>query len=362
MLTLNFPINSTSLGAAGFHFLENIEEDFNLFPIGNSIDTAAFEPLSMALKMKVQKSLDNALGSHSIETPSLKLWHGFQGLERVSKRQALYTFHELDSLTQIEKNNLIQQEALAVPCSFNKEVFEANGVKVPISVIPLGVDRQIFYPLEKYKNKSGPYIFLMAGKFEARKLHVEILQAFAMTFANNPSVKLRCCITNRFVEMKAVYEMIHQQIFGGRMPNNIEFVEWLPTERHFADFLSSGDCLITPSRGESFNLPLLQAMSCGVQVITNPDHAHRDYITIDNSILCKSEGKAVAMDNMFFRNDGKTNTGSWFMVSVNSIAQAMIEAYKKGRVFNSAGIETASKMSWKASADKLIKLWGSLKT
>jgi glycosyltransferase involved in cell wall biosynthesis len=197
----------------------------------------------------------------------------------------------------------------------------------------------------------------MAGKFEARKMHIEILQAFAKLYAGNPAVSLRCCISNRFIDMRGVYEMIHQRIFQGVVPPNIEFLDWLPTEKHFADFLCAGDCLISPSRGESFNLPLLQALACGKQVITNKAHAHADYITEENAIICPTGPMEVAADGVFFRNDGKINTGNWYSVPAEGIAAAMEKAVALGRKKNDAGIKTALNLQWKPPAKKLVEIW-----
>lgn len=358
MLTVNFPLNSTSLGASALHILENIERDYNFMPIGG-VDISAFEPLKDEFKAKLNNAISRGLEEHDVKSLSLRLWHHFASLERVSAEQILYTFHELDNLTKTELNCLNQQKAVIVPCEFNKDVFKLRGVKVPLHVVPLGVDRNVFYPLEKYKNKNGPFTFVMAGKFEARKFHFEILQAFKAVFGDNPAIKLRCCVTNKFVNMQNVYQFITDKIFGGRQPNNVEFIDWVPTENHFADFLSHADCLISPSRGESFNLPLLQALSCGLQVITNADHAHKDYVNKDNAILIPSDGTILAQDDMFFRNDGRTNTGNWFTVTPNAIANGMIEAVKKGRSVNINGIETAKKLSWKNTADNILQIWDS---
>lgn len=356
MLSLYLPINPTSLGAVGFYLFREFSKQFpdiGLFPIGG-IDYSSFEPVDEEIKRKIGGAVENGLRNHSVNNPSLKVWHQFAGIERISNKQTLFTFHELDSLTECELNSLNQQEAIIVPSIFNKMVFERSGVKSPVHHAPLGVDRTVFYPLEKYKNKTGPFVFLMAGKFESRKLHFEIFQAFKALFAGNPQVRLRCAISNRFVNMKTVYDTIIHNIFGGQLPNNIEFIDWLPTERHFADFLCSGDCLVSPSRGESFNLPLLQAMSCGVQVITNADHAHLDYVTEGNATLCKSECTETACDNMFFKNDGRTNTGKWFKITGNEIANSMVKAFQNGRKVNEAGIKTSEEYTWENTVKQIL--------
>lgn len=356
MLTLYFPINSTSLGATSWHIFRHLDEEAILFPIGGNADLESYMPVPQDIQQKLMAAMERGSNKVDVKGKSIKLWHQFGGIERITAKQGLYTFHELDSLTEMERFSLNQQEYVMVPSHFNKTVFKNNGVTVPVHVVPLGVDRTVFAPLEKYKNKTGPFIFTVAGKFESRKLHFEILKAFQSLFANNPNVKLRAAITNRFINMEEVYKFINQQVFGGQMPNNVEFIQWLPTERHFADFLGHSDCFISPSRGESFNLPLLQAMSCGVPVITNADHAHTDYVTSENAILVKNSGTIIASDNMFFRNDGRTNTGKWFDIQVNDIAQAMITAFQKGRTFNHAGVETSKRFDWKTTAHKMVSI------
>ena len=352
-MNLYLPLNATSLGAVGYNTVANCPVT-SLFPIGGNVDLESYRPFPDSVGQSIQKGMWYGVNDLKVSELSLKIWHQFGGHERITNKQILYTFHELNKLTSAEVNSLKQQAGVIVPCNFNKQVFESHGIAS--HVVPLGVNREIFSPSSK--TTGDDYVFLLAGKFEARKLHFETLTAFAATFANQPKVRLRCAISNRFINMKSVYSSILNGIFKGALPNNIEFVEWLPTEKHFADFLNSGDCLITPSRGESFNLPLLQAMSCGKQVITNADHAHADYANDKNSILCKSDGMEVANDNMFFKNDGRVNTGEWFRVGVNEIAQAMILAFQKGKTINNDGIETAKSYTWERFAKSLQEIYG----
>lgn len=352
-MNLYLPLNSTSLGAVGYNTVKFCEVD-TLFPIGGGVDLEAYKPIDDGLSEKIKAAMWRGISELQADALSLKIWHQFGGHERITSRQLLYTFHELSKLTTAEINSLRQQVAVIVPCEFNKKVFEAEGIRT--HAVPLGVDHSVFAPSSKPMGED--YVFLMAGKFEARKLHFEILTAFAATFANQPGVRMRCAVSNRFVNMQSVYSSILHGVFKGVMPNNIEFVDWLPTDRHFADFLNSGDCLITPSRGESFNLPLLQAMSCGKQVITNSDHAHADYVNDKNAILCKSDGIETAKDGVFFKNDGRVNTGEWYRVSVNEIAQGMLNAAQRGRQINSEGIKTAELYTWQRFASSLQQIYG----
>src|SRR5687768_15270842 len=72
------------------------------------------------------------------------------------KKTIYYTMWESDRLPQQSVQLLNLAEAVIVPCYWNVDVFKSSGVKVPIYVVPLGIDPRVF----KYSNApAGPTVF-----------------------------------------------------------------------------------------------------------------------------------------------------------------------------------------------------------
>ena len=106
-LAVDAPINSLSFGNVSINLLREMykkQMDIALFPVGEQADLEAFDNLHKDFVKWLQSAIDNRFSKIDRDTPTFKLWHINGSERRVTPRQYLYTFYELDSPTEVEKS------------------------------------------------------------------------------------------------------------------------------------------------------------------------------------------------------------------------------------------------------------------
>lgn len=153
---------------------------------------------------------------------------------------------------------LNRAHAVAVPSSWGAACFARAGVRVPIHVVPLGLDPAAFRPTPT--DMDGPTVFGMAARLVAggcRKGINEGMAAFAAAFPDPADpVQLRIRIWD----------------------DDLPYLDPLPDHRirvetdavpqdDLAGWYAGLTCLLVPSKGEGFGMHTLEAMACGRPVI-----------------------------------------------------------------------------------------------
>jgi glycosyltransferase involved in cell wall biosynthesis len=62
------------------------------------------------------------------------------------------------------------------------------------------------------------------------------------------------------------------------------------SEDEVADTLRSCDAYVTSSRGEGWNLPLMEAAACGLPVIAPKAFSHHEFLSEENSFMFSHDG------------------------------------------------------------------------
>jgi glycosyltransferase involved in cell wall biosynthesis len=165
-----------------------------------------------------------------------------------------------------------------VPTEFNREGFLRSGLTRPIHVIPLGIDSNYFHPEgAAYKNPAGEFVFLSIFEWGTRKAPELLLRTFSEAFSANEPVRLLVKIMNRDprVSVKDEIRRLDLKVSGGRISYiyNVELPHYqLPA------LYRSADCYVSTSRGEGWNLPLMEAMATGLPSIATDWGGHTAYV------------------------------------------------------------------------------------
>jgi hypothetical protein len=163
MKKLNYiaPICSTGYGITAINILKQLVKsyDITLSSINNQIAADSEEELEFFTRLlDKSKEID-------VTAPCLKIWHQFDLAQRIGKGTYFgFPIFELDTFDHREKNHLNSTDQLFVCSNWAKTILENNGIKKPVSVIPLGVDLSIFdesIEIQKYDNDN--YILNDAG-------------------------------------------------------------------------------------------------------------------------------------------------------------------------------------------------------
>ncbi|MGH7426611.1 MAG: glycosyltransferase, partial [Candidatus Methylomirabilales bacterium] len=167
-----------------------------------------------------------------------------------------------------------------VPASFNVESFKASGVSVPLRVMPLGVDASYFNPAISGFRPSEHFAFLSVFEWGERKAPEVLLRAYAEEFKESEEVLLLVSVFNRDPLIN-----VPAEIAGMDLPASAPVVVMVNPE--FADYqmgalYRSADCFVLPTRGEGWGMPILEAMACGLPVISTGWSGPADFLSEDN--------------------------------------------------------------------------------
>lgn len=163
-----------------------------------------------------------------------------------------------------------------VPASFNVDTFRASGVTAPIRVMPLGVDVDYFNPAIIGFRPSSRYTFLSVFEWGERKAPEILLRAFAEEFKQSEDALLLLSVFNRDPEID-----VEREIAKLDLPPCAPIV--IMVNPGFADYqmgalYRSGNCFVSPTRGEGWGMTVLEAMACGLPVIATAWSGIADFL------------------------------------------------------------------------------------
>lgn len=354
MPTLNFnaPINnSTGYGITSTNiFLAMLSQDITLrlFNIGGmSVDNQETE-------IVVRKILQDTVESWNANDPCLKIWHQHDLATRIGKgKYGALIFFEVDTLAPQEKHMINNLDVVFVASKWAKIVLEKNGITIPVVVSPLAVDTNVFKDHGHNKVfKTDTYRFINIGKWELRKGHDFLIQAFNKAFEKEDNVELVMINNNPFLSQQE--NQIWSDMYkNSKLGEKITILPRASTQTDVAKIIRDCDCGIFPARAEGWNNEILEVMALNKPIITTDYSAHTEYCTSENSFLIDIDDLTEADDGKFFKG-----TGKWADLGENQLTQTveyLRKVYKEGVKTNENGLLTAQRYTWKNTATILSK-------
>jgi glycosyltransferase involved in cell wall biosynthesis len=343
-LNLQAPVNQLGYGVAGINILkalqaQNVEVSF--FPIGQPQVTNQADADAVRRGLETAKTFDP-------QAPCVKIWHQNQMAERIGSGKFIgFPIFELDTFNDLENHHLNSCDEWMVCSNWAKDIIQSSVSFKPTHVIPLGVDVELFPPAPA--RQGDKTIFFNCGKWEIRKGHDILIQAFNSVAEEYNNVELWMMCSNPFNSQEENNRW-HQLYDHPK----VKLIPRMETQSEVYNIMSQVDCGVFPSRGEGWNLELLEMMAAGKHVITTNYSAHTEFCTQENATLIPITDVEPAFDSKWFFGQG--NWGKIDDEEVNLLTQEMnlfAETYKGQQ--NIAGIETAKKFSWQNTAREIIK-------
>lgn len=359
-LVFKGPLNNLSFGNVSINLLRemyNADIDVSVFPIGENADLSVFDKLTDDFKSWLQDKINNRVASVQKDTPTLQLWHINGSENRITRRQFLFSFYELDAPTPTEKNLVDLQDAVIFSSEFAKQQFSQAGYPACENVesVSLGFDQDFFKTDKDYLNKDKVHFGLM-GKFEKRKHTAKILNTWAKKYGNNYKYHLTCCINNQFFKPEDNQALI-QQALEGKNYGNINFLPFLQTNSEVNEYLNAIDIDLSGlSGGEGWNLPAFNSTCLGKWSIVLNASSHKDWATETNSILINPNGKDTAEDGAFFIAGTPFNQGNIYTFDEDELVEKMEQAVAKCKNENTEGIELQKTFTYQKTLGDILKI------
>ena len=354
IINLQAPINQLGYGVAGLNIFKALQDkaEVSLFPIGQPQVTNQADADTVRKGMETAQTFDP-------QAPCIKIWHQNQMAERIGSGKFIgFPIFELDTFSDLEKHHLNSCDELMVCSKWAKQVcldqlyMSPNGhtyldAEAKVHVVPLGVDAELFPPAPVRQDDKT--IFFNCGKWEIRKGHDVLIRAFEKVLEHGEDAELWMMCSNPFNsdEENARWHQLYDH-------PKVRIIPRADTQAEVYNIMSQVDCGVFPSRGEGWNLELLEMMSAGKHVVATDYSAHSEFCTQENCGLVTIKDVEPAFDGKWFFNQG-----NWAKIS----AHAEFDLYhkmmrfildKKGTV-NEAGIETAKRFSWDNTANKILE-------
>ena len=326
----------------------------SLFAIGGKADLQS-QQADPAFFKYLEQCIKKANVEHSRETPTFKLWHFSDGLFSPSEKNRLLTFYELDEPTPSEVNIAKNQDKLFFTNKYSQNTFSQFGIDS--EVIPLAFDTYNFKRLSKKYFDDDRIVFNLCGKFEKRKHHKKIIQAWVKKFGNNKKYFLQCSLYNPFLQEKQNRDLFVDAINGKEM-FNLQFLGHMPTNDLYNDYLNSSNIVIGMSGAEGWGLPEFQSVGLGKHSVILNAHGYKEWATEENSVLIEPKGKEEAYDGVFFHKGQEWNQGNIFSFDEDNFISGCEEAIKRveaNRV-NEDGLKIQEDFSLDKTLDKLLPL------
>jgi len=173
--------------------------------------------------------------------------------------------------------SLVGATHVATTSFFGKKVLEEHNIEA--SVIPHGVDRSVFKPMNpkpRFESQEDKFVFGMVARNSLRKEYPVLLKAFSLL---PEEVKRSCVLYLHTLPIEEsnlrgwdIPQLVVKLNLQGKvmMPSLTASKFWGFSDEELAQTYNALDAHILVSSGESFCLPVLEAMACGIpQAVSN---------------------------------------------------------------------------------------------
>jgi len=231
-----------------------------------------------------------------------------------------------------------KMDAVIVPSTFTKSVVERSGnVETPIHVIPEWYNAEIDKSPKSSFHFNKKFNFLMVGTVTSRNPQDDRknilfgVKWFCETFKDNKKVGLVLKIShgkNTSIDRRLTQNMLKnvlKEVRSGEYPK-ITLLHGNLTQKEVAGLYKHSriKCLLSPTRGEGYGLPLVEAAASGLPVAATNWSGHLDFlgdkfIKVDYNLRNIDSSR---IDNRVFVEDTK-----WAEVTENSFKRSLIDAH-----------------------------------
>jgi glycosyltransferase involved in cell wall biosynthesis len=350
-INLTAPINGLGYGVVGLNALVGLDAigcSPALWVLGQP---EAFPEHRECLAKAIRRT-----GEYDRLAPSVRIWQQFELAQHVGKGcHAAVTYFERDLLYPNEVHHLQCQDVVIASSPWMNEVLVENGIPAErIRLAYPGIDRRIFRPAPP--SPPGPTRFLAVGKWEVRKGHDVLVQAFHRAFRDDDKVELVLLTANPFLtpeEDREWRELYTKSPLG----HKVRILGRLLSQRDVALVMTDADCGVFLSRAEGWNLDLAEMLAMGRHCIATNFSAHAAFANEANCRLVEINSLEPAYDGRWFFGHGNwAELGERQILEAAEHMRSIHELKQAGRLgTNEAGVASLKELTWENFARQIVE-------
>ena len=172
-----------------------------------------------------------------------------------------YNVWETTEYPELFFNLIKKYDQFWVPSKWQAECLAKQGYdESKIKVVPEAVD-PVFKPIDINSKKKGKFRFVVCGRWDYRKSTEDIIRNFLKEFGGKQDVELILNVDNPHAKDGLSTEERLRQL--GLDDPIIKVVHFLSRDE-YVELLQNANVFVSCARGEGWNLPLMEAMACGI--------------------------------------------------------------------------------------------------
>jgi len=270
--------------------LHKLNWNIKLIPTENHIPEHLIGK-NLLLKLTQTNSInpDNTISINLVPPPALPNWSAYT---------ILYTTLESKTVHEGFFLRCLQYDEVWLPCKANiQSMLHAGFPRKKLYHCPEGVHPQFWSDTTKPnpQYKSPYFTFFYNGDWSYRKGIDILIKAYAKAFSSSDPVRLLMLTHYQGKDPESSRQQIGTELQDichkysiTKLPR-IQFIfEHIP-DPLLPSIYACANVYISPTRGEAWGLPIIQAMSCGTPPIVPEWGGQMDYCNKQNSYLTKVE-------------------------------------------------------------------------
>jgi glycosyltransferase involved in cell wall biosynthesis len=252
------------------------------------------------------------------------------------------------------KENLEKADQIIVPSCHVMTALQNSFPELlnKTRIVPHGVNTLNFQPVTKQDSR---FVFLAnkglgpSGKNDRGGLYY-LLKAYSEEFKKGENVILKIKLNMSYAQGFNPMEMINSWALckdHAEIMINTDFVNSSDLPK-----LYEADVFVSPSMAEAFSLPCLEAMSCGIPVITTSFGGQKDFVNNGNGLMVSGTLKEVTHDVLY---EGV----KWLDPNVLELREKMRYLFNNPEIVKTKGImarKQAENFSWDKSVELFMEI------
>jgi glycosyltransferase involved in cell wall biosynthesis len=281
-----------------------------------------------------------------------------------------YTMFEADRIPSRWVEQAQKHDLIVVPVNSCRQAWIDSGVPAgKVVVCPLGVDSSRFAPPPKRIPVRAPdgsqfnkrFVFINMSDAIERKNLIGLLRAWISTTRSSDDALL--IIKTRFWSQSAQTRFADQlrdlESSIGREMSQAAPVLWIGrmlSDAEVARLYCSATHYISASRGEGFDLPMVEAAVCGLELVAPRHTSYLDYLNDEIAHLVRARRVEARLPNEDVETQELFAGAHWWEPDHEELSATIRAIIDDTAARKSSAREALTALSWENTAQRLEEL------